>query len=665
MSIYYVDAVGGNDANNGTSFALRKKTATSLGATPVGDDEIRVMGNGAPTLVGNATFTNQSPTLTLASAVTLNIETCETAWSAAANVTATATSTSGQYKEGSAAANLVIAAAFTTGRVAHKQIGGGVAVDFSAYRQISFWFFSTGSTASGVYEIRLCSDTGGTVAVNTITVNFTGTATGNVWKCVTLDTGGALSNNVQSVALYAVSDPGAVTVRLDNILACKAPTSADSLTLNSLIGKSGEAPYMIQSINGTTVILGGSILLTSGSTNLRGYYGSTATVAAYKVQAQQIATNSSQTVSSFATMGCSGTAGHPILISGGWNTTDMSTQDSETWIQQASNANIGISAAGKSFLTFSKLHFVQFYNGYNFTSCNNITITSPQCFGNFAYGIFMDALCGNCTITSPQCFLNGNYGLTPGSNTTVTDPILYGNASMGLAFYGGGNNTVTNAIIANNFQAIDFYVYSNNRIYNSTISASYGGTGSLTVNTGTGYMFNCTVTDATEFVATSTFTAGKIFSHNHDGTTDNHMIFTDGGLIQSDAVTREKTSGIAWRFDVTSANRSATYPLTAGSISRPDMIKFACKANKLVTISARVMRSNTGITFQLVCPGGQIAGVAADVVASAAALATVYETITITFTPTAAGVVDIYMRAYGGTTFSAYLDRFTTIQQDA
>lgn len=59
MAVYYVDLENGNDALNGTSYANRKKTiASALSASTTNFDEIRVMGNESPTLLGNATWTS-------------------------------------------------------------------------------------------------------------------------------------------------------------------------------------------------------------------------------------------------------------------------------------------------------------------------------------------------------------------------------------------------------------------------------------------------------------------------------------------------------------------------------------------------------------------------------------------------------------------------------
>ena len=107
----------------------------------------------------------------------------------------------------------------------------------------------------------------------------------------TINKGSALGSSIQSVALYAIADPGTPTILLDNIIACKASSSADALSLTSLISKNSAASggdegwYPIQSINGTTVLLdnGPAINANAG----RGYYGTTETVATYKREVLQ------------------------------------------------------------------------------------------------------------------------------------------------------------------------------------------------------------------------------------------------------------------------------------------------------------------------------------------------------------------------------------------
>jgi len=73
-------------------------------------------------------------------------------------------------------------------------------------------------------------------------------------------------------------------------------------------------------------------------------------------------------------------------------------------------------------------------------------------------------------------------------------------------------------------------------------------------------------------------------------------------------------------------------------------------------------RTNTGLTARLMCKGGQIAGVATDVSTAMTAAATTWEEVTITFTPTEIGVVEILAECWGGTTYSLYVDDFSATQ---
>jgi hypothetical protein len=89
------DASGTATPRGGSSKADAWNTLTS-GATLArvqAGDTVRMKAAPDPTLVGGATWTQNSKTVTLASAVTADISDCETAWTASANVTATATAT--------------------------------------------------------------------------------------------------------------------------------------------------------------------------------------------------------------------------------------------------------------------------------------------------------------------------------------------------------------------------------------------------------------------------------------------------------------------------------------------------------------------------------------------------------------------------------------------
>mgnify|MGYP003155637419 FL=1 len=53
MATYYLDPENGNDSNNGTSFANRKLTLTSIKSSLAAGDTVRVIGSPDPTSVGS------------------------------------------------------------------------------------------------------------------------------------------------------------------------------------------------------------------------------------------------------------------------------------------------------------------------------------------------------------------------------------------------------------------------------------------------------------------------------------------------------------------------------------------------------------------------------------------------------------------------------------
>ena len=137
MANLFMDILNGNNSNNGTSFALRFKDFTSgaTAARTAPGDVIRIMKSEDPVSLGiNATWTNKSPTVTLASGLTANITTCDGAWTAvSANVTQSNPTT---RKEGTNSIQFNIAAAFTTGQIGYLTMG---ATNFSTYNKVSFW----------------------------------------------------------------------------------------------------------------------------------------------------------------------------------------------------------------------------------------------------------------------------------------------------------------------------------------------------------------------------------------------------------------------------------------------------------------------------------------------------------------------------------------------
>lgn len=648
MATYFVDPLNGNNSNDGLSFANRKLSMTAIAGSA--GDSVRWIQSPDPTLVGNATFANNSALIIMAGAsTTANISTCDAVWTAATNVSCTVIATAGNYKEGSGAANIFIAAAFTTGRIAFQALGA--TTDFSAYQQISCWYKTSTIQGSSIFYLALCSDTAGQSVINTASFGFTSTASN--YHPVLMNTGGTLGTAINSVALYANADPASLTVQLDNVLACKVASSNDSLSLASLVGKNtaGEQWYPIQSINGTTLILGGPVTLTSGSANLRGYAGTSEVTSLFKREAFFTPDLTGSSQSSYGTIAFSGTSAQPVIVSGGWNSTDMTTQASGgmTWLRQGSQSNIGIGVSGRAFITISDFGFAHYYNGVYLSNSNNCTLINIWNAGMAVAGVNCDNLTANITGSTLVGTLVGNYHIVPSYQSMFKNALFHGSAVDSVLF-AGDNNVIDGATImncaANN---LNFYLSSGNVVKNAVISNA-GTAGMNSTAGGKNYLYNCLVNETTEFLASANNTGLGVYSHKHDQTSNNHVIFFDGGQIASDTSNRRTASGICWALSPTSGIRGSNYPLlvTVG--------KKAVYANRLVTATIWAKITSTTIVGGLLCPGGQINGVLNDVRTTTVGAGGTYEQLTIQFTPTENGVVELFAFAYGGTTDTVYFD---------
>ena len=473
MPTFYLDYEGGSDAADGTTFANRWKTITS-GATAARiapGDTIRIMASPDPTSLGiNATWTNKSRTITLASALNVLITNCDSAWTASANVTCTASTT---RRTGTNSVSHAIASGFTTGKAAYFDLGS--TQDYSGYQGVTFWMRCvTGTFANSVLTLRLCSDTTGDTAVTTLAIPAINQI--NQWVPIYIDFGAALSSTVRTIALYAESDPGTLTVLMDNISTVKA-AGTDALNLQTLIGKnSGTEPWMaLREINGTTLTIDSTPTTDSAqAANDRGYLGTTGTVTTYirKTIHTDLGAASSTSIQVFQD---NGSAGSLIAYSGGWNRTDMSTQTAETWFDGRSGFGRGIVCdSTRAYTTISKVHVVRYDIGYYYASSgvgNTMTGTIIASHSGYGFNIAsgpsgQPAL----TLDTLYCLNNGNAGFVYSATGTgyVINTLL--NASCNGGTLGG--------------VAIGMYTSNDQQIFAESIVCDYNFVGGVGTNTG-------------------------------------------------------------------------------------------------------------------------------------------------------------------------------------
>jgi hypothetical protein len=650
-------------------------------------DGSNTTGNAVGPASGGITKVNNCMVKT-ASPLVKNIALCggrgeKPAWTASANVTAS--QNTGGWKEGNSCANINIATAFTTGKAAYYTLPA--TLDLSAYQQVTFWVqqgIGATATAGQVY-VALCTDTiGDTVAHQ---CNIPALGANNVWVPVTVNLGTNLNAAIRSVAFYVVTDVGTQQFSLDNIVACKAASSADSVTLNSLISKSDgtgdEAWYAIQSINNDVIMLANANANTSQTTNIRGYNGVTETVTSYKRETTKtVPAATGATI--VAAVNDEGNPGSLITYSGGWNRTDMSTQTGVTWYDGSNGLGIGLQASAREFFQIDRLNFCRYSNGIQFTSSSaNITIGSAYLtacstgidFGSsFVVGVSSTSLwfnnngtgvalggAGSTIIEAKLASNNSTIGLDFNGYSHAVGSIIGGNSgtsstTSNIRFNSSFNCTVGTATLTNSSTS-PAIINAGNSFGNSINGGSSSGH-SQGVNNLAGqlYLNNFTINEATE-VDSGNPVPGFVYANRLDDTDNNSWVFQTGiGTVNQQTAVVDSPATTAWRMRPTSSTATATSPLLL------KLGTVVCAASSAVTVTARMQRSNTGLKMRLICPGGQITGVSNSVFSDMTAAANTWETVSITFTPTKAGAVDIYAHAFGFTTFSGYVCNLTATQ---
>ncbi len=607
MAIYYIDFDNGNDSNNGTTWALAWKTITN-GATAAriaAGDTIRCSKTPDPVSIGNATWTNLSKTVTLATAQTLTIDLCNTtAYTASANITATASTT---RKEGSHSCSLVVATAFTTGKMAYKTL---TTLDASAYQKLSFWLRNTVAIASAtVLKVCLCSDTAGDTIVDTFWIPAIPSTNRFVPLTITKDGGGNLGSSIQSIAIYANSDPGTPTLLFDDFVA----STTSGLCLQCLISKNGAAQggtegyYGIQSINGTTILLDNDTNTNADAG--RGYSGATETVATYMRSTYKTALASAATTQ-ISLLNDSGTlAGGNIQYQGGYEV-GTTNQNGETFLDGLNGNGYGIYAITQAFIEISYLNLYRYSNGIQLVGVyNSIIGTITNLNNNSSMGINISNSHNNTINTITNLNNNASYGIqiTGAHNNTInTITNLNSNASYGLALTAGAtNNTVNTITNLNNNES--YGIFFNNSDNNKLkIISSSGGSNGFYSDAGTNYLRDSTFLQTTEFASASVLTNNWVWSLNHDNTQGNHWGFTYQATVNLQTSVVHDTEPSSWKTAITGNTRTSAY-----KVKLPlDKDGFAGVASTNLVVTAWVKKDHaTNIACRLVCYSDDALGI--------------------------------------------------------
>ena len=157
----------------------------------------------------------------------------DSAWTTKGAATSTITVDSTDKKEGTASANIVIAATTTTGLVAYDNLNA--TVDISRLDSIQLWIKYSTTTASGDLELVVDDTANCGSALENIDLPI---LVANTWNLVTL----GISDNsdmtaVKCVGLFLTTDAGTQTARLDNVGAQGQATALLVTLTNTLEGE--------------------------------------------------------------------------------------------------------------------------------------------------------------------------------------------------------------------------------------------------------------------------------------------------------------------------------------------------------------------------------------------------------------------------------------------
>lgn len=147
---------------------------------------------------------------------------CDTVWTTSGSNVSVSTDGS-EYKEVTSSNKFVIDSAFTSGTIAYYNVGSA-SLDVTYAKQVSCWIRSSADLNAGVLQLTLCGSRNGVTAIETLDMPVLAANTWTEAIVALNDPGASALSSIDSVALTAASDPGAVTIHLDDV---RTRTGAD------------------------------------------------------------------------------------------------------------------------------------------------------------------------------------------------------------------------------------------------------------------------------------------------------------------------------------------------------------------------------------------------------------------------------------------------------
>ena len=271
--------------------------------------------------------------------------------------------------------------------------------------------------------------------------------------------------------------------------------------------------------------------------------------------------------------------------------------------------------------------------GIYYTNSNNNTITSATCSLN-TYGIYYTNSNSN-TITSATCNSN-TYGIYyNASNNTITSATCNSN-TYGIYYTNGNNNTIRSATCNSNTYGIYYNASSNNTIY--VVSTTGNTMAGIYTDNSNNICHSATIVESTKVATGVAYYANtRQYINNLGGYS---YVYSNYATANSQNATAGGT-GKEWKFAITNAARNSGYPFYI------PIARVAVASSGKVTVKVYFKKSGTGIAGGLRCRVSQVAWSdgASDITVTCPNN-TSRNQVTLEFTPTEAGVVEIEAGAW-------------------
>lgn len=632
MATFHIDFINGNDANDGTTWALAWKTVeTGASAARIAPgDEIR-MAKTPEYSLGSCSWTNSSSTVTFSSSRTRTIYNANSSGSPWVGVNGTAANYTTSYKMGTAMTGFSNTSS-SVGQVGYFNVSN---LDLSSYNAISFWWLTTttgSSLGNDSFRIQLMSGSGGAGSVLDEFIippsNTSSSANRVLYRTLTRVGGGNLSSGINSIVYYNVT--GTIyTSYFNNIIAC----NTNDLCASGVIAKdSDKIYYPINAVDSdgstTTITLGTNQPFT---TTFGSYYGSTESTNSTFYFCLNTHATTDLGGSNFFVPNETGNLNARYTYRGGYNTTN-STVDGITGLSCMKEVSTGSTNVSSLFVISSSRRYHVFENliflRHGTGSINGFTqaTSTSHVFRNVHF-----IQSGFCTVTF------GNSG----------KDYYFENCSWGFSRTGFTSNVVPAV-----FYKCKFY-----RAFNANVTVGhtfikceiFGNNSGLLASPGHGdfeffpryVLINTKVDETTEFEAGASGVRSYTYLKNHDDVEGNHKIIADNaGICEWQTSVKQGSDPGSWKYSPVTISTNAGAP--ADNPFKMVLLEAVVSANNLVTVNIWCKKdhaTNTQMQIKILNSDYTLPGISQTTTVKAND--TNWEQLELTFTPTSAGTIFI------------------------